>query len=260
MAFKAMKVSEKSQHHNNVVLVTGGSSGIGLATAKKFSNSNYTVGIIGRSGYRLELALKELGPQCFGIEADLSRPEAPAIIKKEVQRRALKCSVLVNNAGIYLPKTFAETTHAEWEQILQTNLLGPVRLTHDLLSELQGGAVIINVASTAGLRPIAGMAAYATSKAALISMTQILALELASKKIRVHAVCPGVVDTPIHWNGQEPNKKEKEKLLEQWASWHPLQTYGKPEDVAWAIYQLAQTEAHWMTGVVLPVDGGINLT
>ena len=121
------------------------------------------------------------------------------------------------------------------------------------------GNTTVNVASTAGLRPIAGMSPYTTSKGALISLTQSLALELAADQIRVHCVCPGVVETPIHIT-DKMDEMTKKSLRENWSKMHPLGRGGRPEDVAYGIYSLCAPGSEWLTGVVLPVDGGISLT
>ena len=140
---------------------------------------------------------------------------------------------------------------------MDINLKGCFQLSKIVIGEMKknGGGVIINNSSSLGIHPIANTAAYSASKAGMVSLTKSMALELAKDKIRVNCICPGVVDTPIHKMADE---KEREYFLTSMAQMHPLGVVGSPDDVAYAALFLASDEAKWITGAVLPVDGGIS--
>jgi NAD(P)-dependent dehydrogenase (short-subunit alcohol dehydrogenase family) len=142
----------------------------------------------------------------------------------------------------------------------QVNLFGPIQWTQMVmpLLEKSGHGSIVNVSSTLGLRAGATSGAYSAAKAAMNSWTQSLAIEYGPKKVRVNAICPGIVDTPIHSFHSLPDQ-DKEKSLQAMAKLQPLGRIGRPEEIAEAIYFLASEQSAWTTGAVLSVDGGINL-
>lgn len=253
-----METKESKQHNQSkpAALITGAGSGIGAATARLFSCMGHDVVLVGRRKELLEETASTLQTKSFVLPASVrSGPEVDWVVAEAI-KEAPHIGILVNNAGIFERKSFLESDDDLWTRTYETNLLGPVRLARGLVPHFKKkGGVIVNVASTAGLRPLEGMIPYSTFKAALIHLTQSLALECAPFQIRVHAVCPGIVDTPILGLPEANAEKKKQEL----ASLHPLGRMGKPEDVAWAIYELTRPETGWMTGVILPVDGGISL-
>jgi NAD(P)-dependent dehydrogenase (short-subunit alcohol dehydrogenase family) len=242
------------------VLITGAGTGIGAATARIFSDNGHDVVLTGRRRHVLEETAEVLPGKTHVIPADLTDLSEIQALIKEATRQVPHLGILVNNAGIYSRGEFLKTGDREWTSMFESNLMSVVRITREIVPHFQknSAGAIVNVSSTAGLRPLAGLAPYATVKAAVISLTQCLALELAPSQIRVNAVCPGIIETPIH-GFEKLDKAAAEKVKKQMSAMHPLGRMGQPEDVAWAIYQLCAEQAGWMTGVILPVDGGISL-
>lgn len=245
----------------HLALISGGGSGIGLAAAKLFIKNGWDIIVIGRRREPLE-ALKAKYPEnAHAIACDLTSSAQVEGLKLKIengpQYHSLKC--LVNNAGQYVQAKFQDTTDGVWQNLFEVNFFGSIRLTRALLPTLlRNHGNIVNVSSTLGLRPSPSTLAYSATKAAMISWTQGLALELAPD-VRVNAVCPGLVDTPIHkfhQLGPEQLAAEKKKL----GPIQPLGRIGEAEEIAEAIYFLGSEQSSWTTGSTLSVDGGIHLT
>lgn len=161
-----------------------------------------------------------------------------------------KIDILVNNAGVEIARPFHKFTEQQWRQLLAVNLDGAIAMTHAVLGRLtEPGGVVINIASALGLGGCAGFSIYSASKAGLIGFTQSLAWELAPRRIRVVAVAPGLVHTPMIHKHIEHLSPEDRKQVE---ACHPL-GIGSPHDVASAVAFLASEEARWITGVTLPL-------
>jgi NAD(P)-dependent dehydrogenase (short-subunit alcohol dehydrogenase family) len=242
------------------VLISGASSGIGLATAQLFSQKNYFVFLMGRNKEKLEEAALTLSSGTSILSCDLTDEAAVAKRLIEVTSHPhYQTEVLINNAGQYINSPFTETGLEQWRLQFEVNLLGSISLTQKMIpyfQKYQKGS-IVNVSSTLGLRPVTGTSAYSAIKAAMINWTQSLALELGPN-IRANCVCPGIVDTPIHAFHQLP-EKEKKETLSQMAGLQPLGRIGTAKEVAESIYFLGSDQSSWTTGAVLSVDGGINL-
>lgn len=242
------------------VLITGAGSGIGQAASQLFSQNQWKVYLLGRNENKLLHTQKSLPFKSEIIPLDLSQPLELEKLKVKLQQLNSNISVLVNNAGIYQPARFENETDLSWHQQFETNLFGAVRVTRLLWSQIVANkGSVINVSSTLGLRPIENTGAYSASKAALNSWTQTLALEAGPLGVRVNAICPGLVDTPIHhFHGSDA--QEHQVLRSRLDKMQPLQRMGKPENIAEAIYFAATEASQWMTGALLPIDGGISLT
>jgi NAD(P)-dependent dehydrogenase (short-subunit alcohol dehydrogenase family) len=232
---------------DKVVLVTGAGSGIGRVTARAFAARGARVVLVGR---RLE-PLVETGVG-EPLVADVA--EADRIVEF-VESRYGRLDVLVNNAGIVRGGALGSLRSSDVSDLLATNLVAPIMLTQAVLPLLSAGSVVVNVSTAIGQRGWAGNSVYPAVKAALDSLTRSWALELAPRGVRVVAVAPGAIATPIAVNqGWSP---EKIAEVRKWQLEHtPLGRVGEPDEVAWAIVQLASAEAGFVTGVVLPVDGG----
>ncbi len=238
------------------VVVTGASSGIGKAISQIFSNNGWSVTLMARNQERLQDLNKEL-PNSRILVCDLADPQSIAKIQDELSTQTV--DALINNAGIFIPQSMDDDSDAVWDQQLETNLLGAIRLTRVCWPQLkkQKGCVL-NISSTLGIRPIANTAAYSASKAAMNNWTLSLAIEGAAYGVRANALCPGIVDTPIHsYVGSE--RPEDKTTYQQVQAAQPLGRTGRPEDIAFTAYQFCQPEAQWMTGAILNIDGGILL-
>ena len=240
-----------------VALITGGSRGIGFATAKIMSENGATVVITGKDSKRLEKSVTKI-PNSVGFVADIRKTdEVKNVVRKTIEKFG-KLDILVNNAGIFPKiKQLHEIDEDEWNEVLDVNLTGQFRFTKEAIPHLQKtSGSIINISSDAGLKAYQGFNAdaYSASKAALIILTKCWALEYAKDKIRVNCICPGVVDTdmtkPFLKTQQDKDFMDKE---------HPIGRIGKPEEIAKAIMYFVSDDASWTTGAVLAVDGGESL-
>jgi dihydroanticapsin dehydrogenase len=243
-----LRLSEK------IVLVTGGSRGIGFATAKILSENGATVVITAKDLERLKKSTSEI-TNAVGIAADIrNRNDVKGVINKTIEKFG-KLDILVNNAGIFPKiKLLHEIDEDEWNEVLDVNLTGQFRFTKEAIPHLKKtGGSIINISSDAGLKAYQGFNAdaYSASKAALILLTKCWALEYAKYKIRVNCICPGVVDTDM----TKPFMKTQEEK-EFMDNEHPIGRIGQPEEVAKAVMYFASDDASWTTGAILAVDGG----
>ncbi|MFJ8578768.1 SDR family NAD(P)-dependent oxidoreductase [Micromonospora sp. NPDC093277] len=238
-----------------VVVVTGAGTGIGRATARAFSVDGAHVLAVGRRA--APLAETAAGhPLITPLTADVTAPDAPDRVVGAALHRYGRLDVLVNNAGIAGGGPLAELDEAAARRQLDTNLLAPVRLARATVAALADTrGVIVNVTTSVGQRAWPGSSVYAAGKAALDSLTRSWAVELAPRGIRVVAVAPGAIDTPI--GAHQGLSPEQRAAVRRWQLAHtPLGRIGGPQDVAWAIRQLCDPAAGFVTGVVLPVDGG----
>lgn len=241
------------------VVITGASSGIGAACARLFSEKGFKIHLVARDEQKLRSVQATLKNTSVIHVCDLGKRENISSLISSLQSAKAQVSVLVNNAGVYKRSRFETESDALWDWHFAVNLWAPVALTRALWPQLVAhkGAVV-NVSSTLGLRPIDETGAYSASKAALNNWTQTLALEAGGQGVRVNAVCPGLVDTPIHSFHKSENQ-ELRRIRGALNSLQPLGRVGEPEDIAQAVY-FAAAEAPWMTGALIPVDGGVSLT
>lgn len=235
-----------------VALVTGGTSGIGLAAAELFLKEGAEVAIVGRSEEKAKVAmerLRELGRVTYhrgdvSVEKDVRR------IVGEVVSDHGRIDILVNAAGIFTGAPIEKLSVEEWDRTINVNLRGTFLMTKYSLPHM--GDAIVNVSSTAGVSPYPNGTAYCSAKAAVIAFSKALALELVGRGIRVNVVAPGLTDTPMLRGIAGSDEK-----LRSFASLVPMGRIASPEEVAKAILFLASPEASYITGHVLVVDGGM---
>jgi len=240
------------------VLITGGGSGIGAAAAKHFAAEGSVVAVVGRRSALLDetiKAIQELGGNAISIPADLADRTAPERIIKVIGKEWGCLDVLVNNAAYIKHYPFDQVSIEEFEMHLSVNVRAPYFLTKAALPLLRKSksASVINISSSSASLAIPGQSMYGMSKCALEYQTRSLAAELAPLGIRVNAIAPGPVDTPIHlsWAGDDVAGAYERMRKEL-----PLGRMGTADELADWIVWLASPSASWVTGTVIPVDGG----
>ena len=235
------------------VIISGGSSGIGLEAARMMVSRGAEVCLTARREEHLNAATEEIGPAAWAWPCDVSDPVSVAALTAEVEGRWGALDGLVNNAGVAPMARLDETSNEEWDETFAINVRGPFILCREIGPLLRAGTspAVVNISSTLAERAIPGMAAYNASKAALNQLTRSLALEWAPT-VRVNAIMPAVVDTPIH-----SLRGMSAEQVQAMGDMHPLKRVGRPEDVAEMIAYLLSGAASWMTGAIIPVDGGM---
>ncbi len=242
---------------DKVVLVTGGNRGIGLAAARGFAAEGASVLLAARDA-KIGSAAASSVPRASFVTADVRAAVDCAQAVEEAVARHGRLDVLVNSAGvIYRNRTIAEHTEDEWDATFDTNVKGTFLMCRAALPHLRASrGAIVNVASYVGLVGFPGSCAYAASKAAVINLTRTMALDHAADGLRANCVCPGSVDTDMIHEAWALTG-DPGTAAEAWAAKHPMGRIATADEVADAILFLASDEASFVTGVALPVDGGI---
>lgn len=240
---------------NKVAVITGGSSGIGLATAKRFVAEGAYVFITGRRQSQLDAALKEIGANVTAVQGDISNLDDINRLYEVVAKEKGKLDIVVANAGIIERTLLENATPDHFDKIFSVNVKAPYFTVQKALPILNDGGSIVLVASTAHTVGVPEHSTYSASKAALRSLSRTFAAELKGRKIRVNTLSPGPVDTPI-FDGQGSSKEEIEATKNAYAQWIPMGRLGKPEELASAVFFLASDESSFSTGIDLVSDGG----
>jgi NAD(P)-dependent dehydrogenase (short-subunit alcohol dehydrogenase family) len=238
-------------------LVTGAASGIGLAVARLALARGAKVALLDRDLDAARLAQASLGPRALAITCDVADPDSVTAAVSDAADGIGGLTAVVNAAGIDLQASLADTLDADWARVLAVNLTGPMLVCRAALPHLRraGGGTIVNVSSAAGLAPLAQRSAYCATKAGVVMFGKALAMELAVDGIRVNAVCPGAVDTPLFRSSYE-NAADPEAELAKIRSRYAQQRIAQPEELAEAILFLSGPESSFVTGIALAVDGG----
>jgi meso-butanediol dehydrogenase / (S,S)-butanediol dehydrogenase / diacetyl reductase len=244
-----------------VTIVTGGASGIGLATARRLASEGGCVAVVDRTDPAEAVrAIVAAGGEVWGIRADVSRESDVAAMVQAVLSRAQRVDALVNAAGIGTPRpvTIDEATVAEWDTLCAVNLTGTVLCCRAVIPAMRrgGGGAIVNIASELGLVGSLRSALYGATKGAVIQLTRALAVDHAADHIRVNCVCPGPVDTPL-LRGSVARAADPEAKLRAEMSSTLLGRLGRPEEIASVIRFLVSGEASFMTGSIVVADGGV---
>lgn len=245
-------------------LITGAASGIGRAIALRLAAEGGRIAAVDTdlNGARETLALAGSGQSGFAVEVDVRSPASVAQLAAEIARRFGGLDVLINNAGIEILGSIDETEPDIWDEIMAVNLRGPYLVSKLMLAMMldrakqKGDAAIVHNASLMGLVSSPRLAAYCASKAGVVSLTRSMALDYAAQKLRVNCVCPGIIHTPMLERrfALQPDREEAYRMT---SLRPPVHYIGHAEDVAAAAAYLASSEARFVTGSALTIDGGV---
>lgn len=240
---------------SKIAIVTGGGSGIGLAIAEKFVQASIHTIIVGRDQGKLDAAKEKLGELCEPFPCDLTDLTAiPKLVNNIIQKHG-QIDVLVNNAGINMKKEFIEVTDEDFQRIIMTNVTAVFALSREVVKCMLEKGVkgsIINISSMASQYGIPKVIAYTASKSAIEGMTRAMATELSPKGIRVNCIAPGFIATDMSAKALNSDPERKAKAMGR----TPMGEMGRPSDIGDAAVFLASYGAKYITGVILPVDGG----
>jgi NAD(P)-dependent dehydrogenase (short-subunit alcohol dehydrogenase family) len=240
--------------NNRIAIVTGGASGLGFAIARKFVQNDINVILIGRDKSRLKIACETLGSHADFVGCDLSElEELPGVVKR-INEMHGRIDILVNNAGMHLKKPMSDVSDEEFQKVILTNQTAMFSLTREVsrIMQQQCSGVILNISSMASIYGLPNVIAYTASKSAIEGMTRAMAVELARFGIRVNCIAPGFIKTNMSTLALEKDPERKKKVLSR----TPLGRLGKPDEVADAALFLVSATSSFITGTVLPVDGG----
>jgi NAD(P)-dependent dehydrogenase (short-subunit alcohol dehydrogenase family) len=236
---------------DKVAIITGAASGIGLATARRLGSEGARIVIADLNQEKIGPAVEAVkaagAPDAWAAVCDVSKVSQVEATVKGTLERFGRLDVVVNNAGLMIFKPLEEHSEDDWLQVLQVDLLGAFFFTRQAFLIMKSGGAIVNVSSIHAVETTPLVASYAAAKAALLSLTRSAALEGTPKGIRVNAILPGAVDTPMLW--ENPNVKSGQEVI------NPADV-GKPDDIAATIAYLASADAAFVQGAALRVDGG----
>jgi NAD(P)-dependent dehydrogenase (short-subunit alcohol dehydrogenase family) len=240
--------------NTKTAIVTGGGSGIGLAIAEKFVGNNIKTIVIGRSEEKLKATKEKLGELCVVVSFDLNDLPAIPQLVNHLYNEHSNIDILVNNAGINMKKEFTEVTDEDFQRIITTNVSSIFSLSREVVKKMieKGAGSIINISSMASQYGIPKVIAYTASKSAIEGMTRAMAVELSPKGIRVNCIAPGFIATEMSAKALNSDPERKGKALGR----TPMGFLGDPADIGDAAVFLGSDAARYITGVILPVDGG----
>lgn len=240
--------------NKRVAIVTGGGSGLGFAIAEKFTQAGIETVIAGRDKEKLHAAKEKLGKHCHGMVCDVSDlPSIPGFVN-DVLEQFGQIDILVNNAGINRKKEITEVTDQEFTEVITTNLTAVFAMSREVVKHMleRKSGCIINISSMAAQYGLPKVIAYSASKTAIDGMTRAMAVELGPKGIRINAIAPGFIYSEMTAKALDTDPERKSKVFNR----TPMGYMGQPSDIGDAALFLASDAAKYITGVVLPVDGG----
>jgi NAD(P)-dependent dehydrogenase (short-subunit alcohol dehydrogenase family) len=251
------RASEVHSLEGQLAIVTGGGTGLGFAMASCLAASGARVVITARRIKVLEEAAQKLGAEVFPEQYDVTNLAAAPEFIARIEERYGEPSILINNAGIHVKKSIEEHTLEDFHRIMATHVEGAFALTRAVVPAMkraQHGSIIF-IASMSSMIGLPGVVAYSAAKSAYLGMVRSLAHELGPSNIRVNAIAPGWIKTPMLHQALEGDPKRRQKILDR----TPQQRFGSPEDIGWAAVFLCSPAASFINGVVLPVDGGASI-
>ena len=244
-----------SKLQDKIAVITGGTTGMGLATAKRFAAEGATVVVTGRNPKTLDAAREILGDSVEVVKSDAARDEDIVKLVESVKAKHGRIDVLFLNAGIALFAPLAQASVDDFDAMWRVNVRGPWLMLQNCLPVLSEGASVIFTTSIANQKGMPGVGSYAATKGALRSIVRVAAVELADRKIRVNAISPGPIETPIFGKLGMP-VEAVDQMAEQFASKVPLARFGDADEIATVAVFLAGSDSSYMTGSELPVGGG----
>ena len=239
----------KKRLEGKIAVITGGNSGIGLATAQRFVQEGAFVFISGRRQDELDKAVKQIGRNAMGVQGDVSNVADLDRLYGTVKQQKGRIDVLFANAGIFENASLGSITEEHFDKIFSVNVKGVLFTVQKALPLLQDGGSIILIASVAGSKGFEGSTVYSATKAAIRSFARSWTVDLKNRKIRVNAISPGVIETPMSAELSEQFKKSVLNMV-------PLGRMGNPDEIAKAVAFLASDDSSYITGIELFVDGG----
>ncbi|TKB96617.1 SDR family oxidoreductase [Pedobacter cryotolerans] len=239
---------------HKIAIVTGGAIGLGFAISQKLVNEEIKVVIIGRDEQKLLSAKHILGSLCTYRIFDLSNLTGIPDLVKDIYNEFGQIDILINNAGINMKKPFIEVTDEDFDSIIQINLSAVFAISREVVKKMliSKKGSIVNISSMASQYGIPKVIAYTAAKSAIEGMTRAMASELSPIGIRINCVAPGFIKTAMSAKALDSDPERKQKVLSR----TPMEQMGEPEDVAEAVYYFCSEGAKYVTGVVMPVDGG----
>ncbi len=253
----SLRLKEAFSLQGQIALVTGGGTGIGFAISEAFLAAGARVAITGRRFDVLREAATTLGSGVSAFEHDVTDEVSTAVVMERVEREVGTPTILVNNAGIHFKRPICETSAADFHRMMATHVEGAFAVTRAAIPGMrrQGRGSVLFMASMTSLIGIADVVAYSAAKAAYLGMVRALAVELGPQGIRVNAIAPGWIETPMLHLALDGDPARKAKILSR----TPQGRFGEPNDLGWSAVYLSSPAAAFVNGVVLPVDGGASI-
>ena len=239
---------------NKIALITGGGSGIGLGIARQFLHSGAKVVITGRNPEKLQEARNELGEKCFVIQNDVTDKNSHQALVRQIENEIGSIDVLVNNAGMHSKVSSLEAEDDAFQEVIDINLNSVFALSREVLKKMvpRGRGSVINISSMSALYGLPQIAAYSSSKTALLGLTRALASEFSYSGVRINSIAPGFIESDMLNKVMEKDPERKQKVMGR----TPMRRLGTPDEIGHAAVFLASDASKFITGVCLPVDGG----
>ena len=237
-------------------LITGGGTGLGLGIAQGFIAAGARVTLVGRRPEPLQAAVAELGKNAACIATDITDAEQIAGLVSTAEQQQGPLTILVNNAGIHLKKPAADTTDAEFQAVIQTHVFAAFSLSREVAKGMlaRGKGSILFTASMTSFIGMNQVVAYSAAKSAYLGMVRALAAEWSSKGVRVNAIAPGWIQSEMLDRALSGDPARRQKIIGR----TPMGRMGETDDIGWAAVYLSSPAAKFVTGVILPIDGGAN--